>query len=776
MDQQTRREIESRCIQDCAPACGAACPVHVDVRAVAAALGRGEADTALAVLMQSVPFPGIISRVCDRPCEDRCVYGGIGSPISIRAIERSCVDHGTRPDAPRRRAPRDERVAVVGGGISGLTAAHDLARKGYRVTVFEAGDRLGGSLWKTDRDYLPAEVIEADLAVIAELGVDVRLGADVSIPVEQLLHDVDAVYVATGPSMATAMGLPTDERGTVVVDPVTFATPLDGVFAGGGIRWGPEMHSSITSISEARRAAISIDRFLQEVSLTASRDGEGPYESCLFTNLERVVPQPRIEMGHPDDGYEWYEAMLEAQRCIQCECMECVRACDYLEQYGRYPKKYVREVYNNLSIVKGTRHANTFINSCSACGLCAEVCPTDVDMGAVMLDARATMVEQGKMPPSAHDFALRDMAFSMSDACATARNAPGTTSSQYVLFPGCQLSASSPEHVQALYVLLGDGLDGDVGLLLGCCGAPARWAGRRDLFDATVAHWRRALAELGDPTVVLPCSSCHQVFSTALPDVAFVSAWELLEREGLLPQPVASSGTRVAIHDPCTTRNEPGIHDAVRRTVERLGLEIDELANSRERTTCCSFGGHQWLVDPELADRVVARRIAESDADFVTYCAMCRDVFAGKGKRTLHVLDLLFADGAEAVSSRAERPAPGWSQRHEQRARLKRTMLREIWGEHMDGETDDSIEIRMTDDVVAVLERRLILLDDVRQVLAEAQRTGRHLVNAKTGRWLASHRPAAVTYWVEYLPEDDAAAFRIFNAYSHRMETPGTGP
>ncbi|MBW7947708.1 MAG: 4Fe-4S dicluster domain-containing protein, partial [Sphingomonadaceae bacterium] len=274
-----------------------------------------------------------------------------------------------------------------------------------------------------------------------------------------------------------------------------------------------------------------------------------------------------IEVPYAVESYEPEEAAFEAKRCLQCDCMECVKVCEYLKAYGRYPRRYVREIYNNLSIVKGTRYANAFINSCSLCGLCAEVCPDGLDMGAVNLDARRTMVKQQRMPPSAHDFALRDMQFSNSDRFALARNPPGATTSDYVLFPGCQLSGSSPEHVEQVHAYLTGALpDKNVGLMLGCCGAPANWAGRSDLFEGTLARWRDELRAMGDPAVVLPCSSCYQVFKTYLPDVEIVSLWDFYAQHGL-PADARASGQVVAIHDSCSTRHESHIHDSVRRIV-----------------------------------------------------------------------------------------------------------------------------------------------------------------------------------------------------------------
>ena len=124
-------------------------------------------------------------------------------------------------------------------------------------------------------------------------------------------------------------------------------------------------------------------------------------------------------------GYTKEEAQQEAGRCIPCQCLECVKVCSYLEEYGSYPKRYVRQIYNNECIVMGVRKANRMVNSCALCGLCTAVCPEKFSMADVILDARQSMVRTGKMPPSAHDFALRDMAFSQSDAFTLARHQPG---------------------------------------------------------------------------------------------------------------------------------------------------------------------------------------------------------------------------------------------------------------------------------------------------------------------------------------------------------------
>ncbi len=95
VDQQELRKLENRCIQECAPWCSASCPVHVDVRAMSAALAKGDFASALKVFRKSVPFPGIISRVCDHPCQDVCKRKEAGSAVSIRALGTGCSDMGS---------------------------------------------------------------------------------------------------------------------------------------------------------------------------------------------------------------------------------------------------------------------------------------------------------------------------------------------------------------------------------------------------------------------------------------------------------------------------------------------------------------------------------------------------------------------------------------------------------------------------------------------------------------------------------------------------------
>ena len=307
-------------------------------------------------------------------------------------------------------------------------------------------------------------------------------------------------------------------------------------------------------------------------------------------------------------------------------------------------------MYNNDTIVMGMRHANKMINSCSLCGQCAVICPQGLDLGENCKIIRESMVSKGKMPPSAHDFALRDMEFNNSEEYAMTRHQPGHTSSKYVFFPGCQLSGSSPEQVEKVYAYLTDKLSGGVALMLRCCGAPADWAGDQTMFQnglkVLVEEWEK----LGKPQLIVACSTCHSMFRDRFPGV--VSLWELMDNMDLPVQGAEVSGCKVAVQDACTTRHEPVIHDAVRHILTKLGCEVEELPYSKELTKCCGYGGLTSYANPDLAKKIVEERISESPTDYVAYCAMCRDNFASKGKRTFHLLDLIFGTNLEKAATR----------------------------------------------------------------------------------------------------------------------------
>ena len=778
MDHTKARERESQCIQEQPPACTSACPVHVNARAMIESIRKGDFSAGFAVFNRTIPFPGIIGRICDHPCQTVCKRIEAGAAIRINSLELACVEYGRGTQKKPLHVPKkDKKVAIVGAGLSGLTAGFDLASKGYGVEIFEAGHLLGGRIREFDAQQLPQLIIDGDLAALEEREVVIHLNVPVTngkgggASFDEIVAGFDAVYVGPGLHAIDPLNLnlAATASGRIKIAPVSYGTSNPKVFAGGSQRYYPGDYSPITSLLDGRLSAASIDRFLQGASLTAQREQDGPFITTLYTNTQDIEPLQAVPMAIKAQGYSREEAVNEARRCLNCQCLECVKVCEYLAHYGSYPKRYVREIYNNDSIIMGAHLANRMVNSCALCGLCKEVCPVDLNMADICLDARQSMVSKGKMPPSTHDFALRDMQFSLSEAFYLARNEPGFSSSSTLFYPGCQLSASSPHQVANLYAYLRRTLKGGVGLILGCCGAPAAWAGQEELFHRTIQAMAEDWQRMGKPRIITACSSCYRIFKDNLPDLPVESLWTVLDNAELpRVQPDIKLQT-VAIHDPCTTRHDMDIQQSIRRIVAKLGVPLKELDHHSDLTTCCGYGGLMSFANPEVADEVVNRRTRESDADYLVYCAMCRDNFAARGKRVLHVLDLIFGGGSE---DSAARKGPGYSRRHENRAKLKTELLRDIWGEKA-AEGGFGMQLIISPEVSELLEHRMILEEDLQQVLHHSETTGEKIKDPKTGHFIARHRPVSVTYWVEYSCGD--TVFIIHNAYSHRMEVLGDG-
>ena len=231
-----------------------------------------------------------------------------------------------------------------------------------------------------------------------------------------------------------------------------------------------------------------------------------------------------------------------------------------LKRFRKDPHKIAVEVYTDmgvnppLSVRAVTREAY----SCNICGHCKSVCPEDVDMGALLQFSRAARMSAGVHPAALHDFWLREMDFATSEGSFVSAPA-GRETCEYAFYPGCQLGASNPEHVLKSYEFLSATYD--AGIFLGCCGAPAYWAGDEARLRANVDETRQRWSDLGKPTLVFACATCESLFHQFLPEIPRVSLYELLARsEQIAPdQPVRRSG-RVR-----SLRGKGRRRDAVRR-------------------------------------------------------------------------------------------------------------------------------------------------------------------------------------------------------------------
>ena len=180
------------------PPCNHVCPAGNDVRGFVEAVGQNDYDLALSVLLKSSPLPAVCGRVCPAPCMDTCNRAEYDQSVNVREIERAAAENGERPEPT---VPwRESAVAVVGSGPAGLSTAYHLARLGYPVTMYEAGDELGGVLRTGIPSYrLPRDVLDHEIDYILDHGITTQTGCQLRREdMLRLSREYQAVFVATG--------------------------------------------------------------------------------------------------------------------------------------------------------------------------------------------------------------------------------------------------------------------------------------------------------------------------------------------------------------------------------------------------------------------------------------------------------------------------------------------------------------------------------------------------------------------------------------------------
>jgi NADH-quinone oxidoreductase subunit F len=207
--------------EDLRAPCQAACPVGTNAGLYVSLIAQGRYDEALQVASEPNPFPSICGRVCTAPCEDVCRRGEFDLPIAIRDLKRFAMDHGN-PAKRKIRPPKQwlvERVAIVGAGPTGLSAAYYLARRGYRVTVYDAMPVAGGMMSIGIPEYrLPRKELQRDIEAMVELGVEIVLNTAVGrdITLYDLQRDFDAVLLAVGAQRSQRLGVPGEDLHGVI--------------------------------------------------------------------------------------------------------------------------------------------------------------------------------------------------------------------------------------------------------------------------------------------------------------------------------------------------------------------------------------------------------------------------------------------------------------------------------------------------------------------------------------------------------------------------------
>jgi NADPH-dependent glutamate synthase beta subunit-like oxidoreductase len=570
--------------------------------------------------------------------------------------------------------PIGKAVAVVGGGRVALDAARSARRLGAAVTVIclESLEEMPASGWEI------AEAQREGVEILHRWGVKRCLGQDGQVrglelkavvrvfdeegrfsPVFQedrlTTREADMVIVAIGQTadfgfFGPGLAFDTATSHRLEIDRRTMATPITGVFAGGDLVTGPR--SAVEAFAAGRRAALAIHCYLQKQPLPevlpplASRPTDLVVD---LTGLPQVPGQPLpsldLQQRLADPGAEVHLGLTaaaagrEADRCLSCECSQCVKNCPFLQNYVTGDPRTEMGMVNILRTRGAAEPAIPY--SCHVCGLCQAVCPKDLHAGLACLEFRRHLVAIGKGPLPQHRGIQNYVKWGTSPTFTLTRPDPATGRAERVFFPGCSLPGHSPALVRAAYGYLRGRLP-HTGIILNCCGAPTNLLGEQAAFEQVGRQVAAEIASLGAGEIIAACTHCLETLAVHLPGVRIRSLYEVMLELGLPTGAKARAPQVFNIHDACGARHAPQIHAAVRRLVTEMGHRYEEMDHSQERSICCGSGGMAPAVNAPLAQKMTEFRLSEADHDLVSYCASCQARFAGAGRPSLHLLDLVF--------------------------------------------------------------------------------------------------------------------------------------
>ena len=396
-------------VGDCTAPCRLLCPARMNIPQMLREIVSGDTEAAILTVMQDIALPAVLARVCPAPCEKGCRRGPLDGPIPICALKGFVADLNLASDSPllpQPHAASGKRVAVLGGGPTGISAAFHLAVDGHDVTVYERESRLGGRL-RTDFDEktLQPETLDAEIGLIARLGVDFVTRAEViengNTTLRQLEADFDAVLIACGTSgykLADEWALETTTRG-LSIDKNTYETSRSGVFAAGGVVRPSKL--VVRSTADGKEAAHAIDRYLQGPTaepiaheLTTKIDHPSHDELAALATAAEAFRRDDTNMSGAAK-----KAAQDATRCLHCDCRKADN-CELRKQseaYRAHPNQYhaAGEQRRRVQLLWHQDHIVYEPGKCIRCGRCIAIVGASADSLGLTFVGRGFDVEVG---------------------------------------------------------------------------------------------------------------------------------------------------------------------------------------------------------------------------------------------------------------------------------------------------------------------------------------------------------------------------------------------
>jgi ferredoxin len=368
-------------VGDCEAPCHIACPAHMNIPLMNRLIAAGNFDEALKVVREDISLPSVLGRICPAPCEGACHRKSVDEAVSICLLKRFAGDEGRVPDFIIREKS-GKKVAVIGAGPAGLSAAYYLQLRGIQTAVFDKSDLPGGQLrTSVKRDILPIKVLDREIEIILNTGVEFHGGRTIDREeFDSIRKNYDAVVVATGATDQNTekFGLKTSAKG-IFADSNTYRTSEPDVFAIGNVLRPSRL--AVRSVGQGKEVAFSVVQFLSgeqvkgEPRMFNSRFGRlvsEEYQEYLkeSVNLARVYPG-----NDKAGGFSAEEAKAEAKRCMHCDC-RAVDNCKLRIYSDRYSVNQRRFNTGERRRIKKLNNHSLIIyepEKCIKCGICVRL-------------------------------------------------------------------------------------------------------------------------------------------------------------------------------------------------------------------------------------------------------------------------------------------------------------------------------------------------------------------------------------------------------------------
>jgi len=364
---------------DCIAPCKLTCPADMNIPLMIRQISSGRLHDAIATVKKDIALPAILGRICPAPCENACRRGSHDSPVSICLLKRyvADMDLSSEPNyMPAYKPSSGKRVAIVGAGPAGLSAAYYLLQEGISCIIYDSHDNSGGSLrYDVPEDRLPKDVLDAEIGIISKLGAAFRMNTRIENVNDELRNSYDAILIATGNDNSLLNGAKVDRA---------LNTSLEGVFAAGNAT-GRKSKMAVRSVADGKIAALSIIQYISRMPVKVTKkplnirmgklsDEEMKSFLANVSDSPRTLPSGNEIFSDSKTGFSESDAINEALRCLHCDCRkaENCKLRMYSEAYSADPNRYKSD---RRLFEQHFQHPDIVYEpgKCIACGLCVQI-------------------------------------------------------------------------------------------------------------------------------------------------------------------------------------------------------------------------------------------------------------------------------------------------------------------------------------------------------------------------------------------------------------------